>query len=161
MSSDYQIGTRAMPVEVCLTNGSRLHGEVFLSLGAEGHSGGETVADRMNDGRPFFPLRVTAPSPNVLLIGKAHVRYVIAPPEDDDDDRVTDTRGAASQVLVTAVMDSDEAFTGVFFVDLPPDRLRALDYINGASLAFVPLAHLDREYLLNRAHILHFKDMST
>src|SRR5262245_57510142 len=149
-----------MAVEVCLTNGARLHGELFLSLGAEGHAGGETVADRMNDGRPFFPLRVTAPSPNVLLVGKAHVRYVIAPPLDDDD-RISDTRSASAQVLVTAVMDSEEAFTGVFFVDLPPDKTRVLDYVNEAGAAFVALAHLDREYLLNKAHILHFKDMST
>ena len=161
MASDYQIGTRAMPVEVCLTNGARLRGEMFLGHGAEGHAGAETVADRMNDGRPFFPMRVTSPSPNVLLVGKSHVRYVIAPPLDHEDDRIEDVRSASSQLLVTAVMDSEEAFTGVFFVDLPPDRIRVLDYVNEPHLAFVPLAHLDREYLLNRAHILHFKDMST
>src|SRR5690348_8685467 len=100
-----------MPVEVCMTNGARLHGEMFLRLGAEGHSGSETVADRMNDGRPFVPIRVTSPSPNVLLVAKAHVRYVIVPPADRDDDRISDTRSASSQLLVTAVMDSDEAFT--------------------------------------------------
>lgn len=161
MSSDYQIGTRALPVEVCMTNGTRLRGDMFLGLGAEGHAGVQTVADRMNDGKPFFPLRVTAPSPNVLLVGKSHVRYVIAPPLDDEDDRVVDVRSASPQLLVTAVMDSDEAFTGVFFIDLPRDRLRVLDYVNEQQLAFIPLAHLDREYLLNRAHILHFKDMST
>ena len=160
MASDFQIGTRAMPVEVCMTTGSRVHGEMFLRPGALAHSGAETVADRLNDGSPFFPLKVNAPQPAVLLVGKAHVRYVIAPSMEDDD-RVTDGRSAASQALVTAVMDSEEAFTGVFFVDLPPDKVRVLDYVNEPTLAFVPLTHLDKEYLLNRSHILHFKDMST
>lgn len=160
MASDYQIGTRAIPVEVCMTTGSRLRGDMFVRPGAVAHAGSETVSDRLNDGSPFFPLRVTEPEEAMLLVGKAHVRYVIAPPMDDDD-RIVDGRSACSQVLVTAVMDSDEAFTGVCFVDLPPDKIRVLDYVNEPSLSFVPLAHLDKEYLLNRHHILHFKDMGT
>jgi hypothetical protein len=160
LPSDFQIGTRAMPVEVCMTTGSRLHGEMFLRPGALAHGGVETVADRLNDGSLFFPLRVTAPQETMLIVGKAHVRYVIAPSAEDDD-RVTDGRCSSAQALVTAVMDSEEAFTGVFFVELPPDRIRVLDYVNEPSLAFVPLTHLDKEYLLNRQHILHFKDMST
>jgi hypothetical protein len=149
-----------MPVEVCMTTGSRLQGEMFLRPGSVAHAGAETVSDRLNDGSPFFPLKVSAPQPSVLLVGKAHVRYVIAPSMDDDD-RIADGRSAAAQALVTAVMDSEEAFTGVFFVDMPPERVRVLDYVNEPSLSFVPLTHLDKEYLLNRQHILHFKDMST
>ena len=149
-----------MPVLVCMTTGSRLQGEMFLRPGALAHGGEETVADRLNDGSLFFPLKVTSPQEAMLIVGKAHVRYVIAPSADDDD-RVTDGRTSSPQALVTAVMDSEEAFTGVFFVESPPDKVRVLDYVNEPRLAFLPLTHLDKEYLLNREHILHFKDMTT
>jgi hypothetical protein len=154
LASRYQIGTQAVAVEVFFAAGKRLSGEIFLRLGAVGSA--ETVSERMNDGALFFPFR--EPAGQVILIGKSTVLYVVTPSMDDDD-RVADERSSAPQVLVTAELDSGEAITGVFFVDLPPGQVRTLDYINDPKRAFVPLAQLDREYLINRARILHLRDV--
>ncbi len=154
MASTYQIGTQAVTVEVFFAAGARLTGEMFLRLGAVGAA--ESVSERMNDGTPFFPLR--APQGHVVLVGKSTIRYVVTPSMDDDD-RIADERSSSPQVLVTAELDSGESITGVFFVDLPPGQVRTLDYINEPKRAFVPLAQLDREYLINRTHILHLRDV--
>jgi hypothetical protein len=154
VASTYQIGTQSVPVEVFLVSGPRLAGEMFLRLHAVGTL--ETVSERMNDGVAFFPLK--SEDGSVHLVGKAQVRYVVTPSMDDDD-RVSDERNHAPQVLVTAELDSGEAVTGVFFVDLPPGQVRTLDYLNDPKRAFVPLAQLDREYLINRALIRHLRDV--
>ncbi len=154
MASTYQIGTQPVAVEVCLVSGPRLAGDVFLRLGAVGTA--ETISERMNDGAPFFPLR--REDGTVLLVGKSQVRYVVTPSMDDDD-RVAGERSTSPQVLVTAELDSGETFTGVFFVDLPPGQVRTLDYVNESRRAFVPLAQLDREYLINRTLIRHLRDV--
>ncbi len=154
MTESYQVGTQAVGVEVVFASGPRVSGEIFLRLG--GVRAPETVADRLNDGAPFFPLRVADGA--VVLLGKAQVRYVVTPPIDDDTD-VADDRTSVPQLLVTAELDSGEAITGVCFVDLPPGHARSLDYVNDARRAFVVLAHLDREYLINRSFIKLLRDV--
>jgi hypothetical protein len=154
LAQAYQIGTEAVAVEVSMLSGPALAGEMFLRMGAVGAR--ETVSDRLNDGTAFFPLRT--PDGAVLLVGKAQVRYVVAPAMDDDE-RVADERSSMPQMLVTAELDSGETFTGVVFVDLPPGQVRTLDYVNEAKLPFIPLAQLDREYLINRALIRHVRDV--
>jgi hypothetical protein len=153
VASTYQIGTHAFAVDVCMARGTTLSGEMFLRPG--GIRASETVLERLNDGAPFFPLRTS--DRGVLLIGKAQVRYIVTPSLDDDDE-VAEERSSTPQVLVTAELDSGEAITGVFFVDLPPDHLRTLDYLNDAKRAFVALAQLDREYVINRSFIMHLRD---
>jgi hypothetical protein len=154
VASTYQIDTQAFAVEVNMASGPPLSGEMFLRPGGVRPS--ETVLERMNDGVAFFPLKTADGA--VLLVGKAQVRYVVTPSLDDDDD-VAEERSSVPQVLVTAELDSGQAITGVFFVDLPPEHVRALDYINEAKRAFVALAQLDREYLINRAFIRHLRDV--
>jgi hypothetical protein len=153
VASSYQIGTHAFAVEVFMARGATLSGEMFLRPG--GVRASETVLERLNDGAPFFPLNTS--DRGVVLVGKAQVRYILTPSLDDDDD-VAEERSSTPQVLVTAELDSGEAITGVFFVDLPPDHLRTLDYLNDAKRAFVALAQLDREYVINRSFIMHLRD---
>ena len=152
MAAGYQVGTREQPVEIALHGGSRLAGEMFLRPGAM-HA--ESIADRLNDGESFFPMRHDGA---VLLVGKRQVRYVVAPPLEDDDP-VADQRESLPQLLVIAELDDGEQITGTLFVDSPPGHVRALDYVNGPRRAFVPLAQLDREYLINRDFIRHIRDV--
>jgi hypothetical protein len=154
VAPDYQIGTRAALVEVVMAVGPSVSGEMFLRPG--GVHSPESVAQRLNDGTPFFPLRGT--DGQVVLLGKAQVRYVVAPPLDEDDD-MADERSTAPQLLVTAELDSGETITGVCFVDLPPEHVRSLDYVNDAKRDFVALVHLDREYLINRTFIKQLRDV--
>jgi hypothetical protein len=154
LASSYQIGTHSLGVEVFMASGPPIAGEMFLRPG--GVRAAETVAERLNDGAPFFPLRIA--DGGVVLLGKAQVRYVVTPSLDDDD-LVADERSSVPQLLVTAELDSGEAITGVFFVDLPPGHVRSLDYVNEAKHAFVALAQLDREYLINRSFIKQLRDV--
>ena len=156
MTASYQIGTQAVGVEVVFASGPTLAGEIFLRPG--GVRPPETVAERLNDGAPFFPLRL--PDGAVVLLGKAQVRYVVTPPVDDDTE-AGDDRTTVPQLLVTAELDSGEAITGVFFVDLPPGHVRSLDYVNESRREFVVLTHLDREYLINRSFIKLLRDVPT
>jgi hypothetical protein len=154
VESSYQIGTQAVAVEVCMASGPRVVGEMFLR--PAGVRPAETVVDRLNDGTPFFPLRGADAA--IVLVGKSQVRYVVAPSLDDDDE-VADERSNVPQVLVTAELDSGEVITGMFFVDQPPGHVRALDYVNEPARAFVALAQLDREYLINRTFIKQLRDI--
>jgi hypothetical protein len=154
LASSYQIGTQAIAVEIFMASGPSITGEMFLRPG--GVRASETVAERLNDGTPFFPLKF--PDGAVVLLGKAQVRYVITPSLDDDD-AVADERSSVPQLLVTAALDTGETITGVFFVDLPPGHIRSLDYVNEAKRDFVALAQLDREYLINRAFIRQLRDV--
>jgi hypothetical protein len=155
VASSYQIGTQAIAVEVFMASGPSVSGEIFLRPG--GARAAETVAERLNDGTPFFPLKLGDGS--VVLLGKAQVRYVTTPSLDDDD-TVADERSSVPQLLVTAALDTGETITGVFFVDLPPGHIRSLDYVNEANHAFVALAQLDREYLINRTFIRQLRDVA-
>jgi hypothetical protein len=162
VASSYQIGTLAVGVEVFMASGPSIAGEMFLRPGrvesVRGVGAAETVAERLNDGSPFFPLKAKA-NGAVLLLGKAQVRYVVTPSLDDDDD-VADGRSSIPQLLVTAELDTGEAITGVFFVDLPPGHVRSLDYVNESKREFVALAQLDREYLINRSFIRQLRDLA-
>ena len=152
--SSYQIGTQAVAVEVCMASGPRVVGDMFLRPG--GVRPAERVVERLNDGSPFFPLRGAGEA--IVLVGKAQVRYVVAPSLDDDDE-VADERSSVPQLLVTAELDSGEAITGMFFVDQPPGHIRTLDYVNEPARTFVALAQLDREYLINRSFIKQLRDV--
>ena len=56
MTSAYQIGTGSVRVEVSMAGGERLVGEMFLRPAAGG-ARYESVASRLNEPAPFFPLR--------------------------------------------------------------------------------------------------------
>jgi hypothetical protein len=154
-TSGYQIGTQAFGVEVFMARGPTIAGEMFLRPG--GVRAAETVAERLNDGAPFFPLRLA--DGKVVLLGKAQIRYVVTPPPDDEGE-VADERSSVPQFLVTADLDSGEAITGVFFIDLPPGHVRTLDYVNEPKREFVALSLLDREYLINRSFITQLRDQT-
>jgi hypothetical protein len=155
VSADYEVGTSAESIEVVLCGGVRIVGEIFLRPGQS--RGAESVADRLNDRDPFFPVKQDE---SVLLVSKAQVRYVVTPPLDDEDP-TAEQRPSLPQLLVTAEMDDGEQITGVFFIDLPPGQVRALDYVNGTRRAFLPLAQLDREYLIHRQYVRFIRDVQT
>jgi hypothetical protein len=127
---------------------------MFLRPG--GVRAAETVAERLNDGDSFFPLKDN--DGRVVLLGKGQVRYVVTPSADEDD-QLAEERNSSPQLLVTVELDSGEAVAGVFFVDMPPGHVRALDYVNCANRPFVLLAQLDRDYVINRHFITQIRDM--
>lgn len=157
MSDSYQIETATVAVEIHFETGAPLQGQVFLRPGAAAHYGTETLADRLNDGSPFFPVRVKGPGESVLLVSKARVRYVIGP-SSAADERVASERAAATQVGVQAVFEDGSTTSGILFIDLPPEQCRPLDYVNDPGRHFVALAQPGRDLFVNRALVRYFRD---
>ncbi len=153
----YHLETYTVTVEVSLGGGASLVGQMFLRPLAAGHGGRETVADRLNDGSPFFPLRVLEPVPATVLVGKAQVRYVLAPTPAGDE-RIALQRAAASQIGVTAVLDDGQTVSGILFIDLPPGHTRTLDYITLPDHTFVEVAQPERDCFINRSRVRYFRD---
>ena len=157
MTGEFQIATYTIDVEVSLGDGPRLVGQMFLRHVADRHSGPETLADRLNDGLPFFPLRVSEPEPATLLVGKAQVRYVIGP-DLSADERMAVTRAVATKVGASVLLDDGQALSGVMFVESPPGHDRPLDFVNQPEQAFVVLAQPGHECLINRNRIRYMLD---
>lgn len=160
MPHEYQIQTDAVPTEISLGDGVRLVGHMFLRASAAGHAGPETVADRLNDRTPFFPFRASAPDHAVLLIGKAQVRYVIAP-DSGANERVAFARAASSQLGASVMLDDGEVLSGIVFIDNAPGHARPLDFLNGLVDPFVVLVGPTEEYLVNRSRIRYFLDVAS
>lgn len=160
MADEYQIHTDAVPAEVSLGEGARLVGHMFLRPSVAGHAGPETVADRLNDGTPFFPFRASAPDETVLLVGKAQVRYVIAP-SSGANERVAFARAASVQLGASVMLDDGEVLSGVIFIDNAPGQARPLDFLNALVEPFVVLVGETQEYLINRSRIRYFLDLSS
>ncbi|HEX7124717.1 MAG TPA: hypothetical protein VF406_02935 [Thermodesulfobacteriota bacterium] len=160
MSDEYQIQTHVVPVEVSLGDGPHLVGHMFLRPHTAGHAGPETVADRLNDRTAFFPVRAAAPEPALLLVGKAQVRYVIAP-DSGTIERVAFRRAAAVQIGASIMLDDGEVVSGIVFLDGVPGQVRPLDYLNAIEDPFVTLVRPDQEYLINRTRIRYFVDITS
>lgn len=160
MSDEYQIRTDAVPVELSLGDGVRLSGQMFLRPSAAGHAGPETLADRLNDATPFFPFRASSPDQAVLLVGKAQVRYVIAP-SSAANERVAVARAASVQLGASVMLDDGEILSGIVFIDNAPGHARPLDFLNGLVEPFVVLADPSQEYLINRSRIRYFLDLTS
>lgn len=160
MSDEYQIQTHVVQVEISLGEGPRLVGQMFLRPLTAGHAGPETVADRLNDKSPFFPLRAMTPEPALLLVGKAQVRYVIAP-DSGTNDRVAFRRAASVQIGASIMLDDGEVVSGIVFIEGDPGHVRPLDFLNTVDDPFITLVRPDQEYLINRTRIRYFVDIAS
>lgn len=157
MISLYRIDTRPVRVDVSLGGARRRSGDVFLHHGAVKHSGDETVLDLMNDPHPFFPLRVSEPTPGTVLIAKSHVHCMFVPPMADDE-RIADARAAATRLEVTIELDDEQELDGTIYAELPPGQGRTLDFVNLPGSPFLVLVQASRDCIVNRSRIQAIRD---
>ncbi|MGE0439481.1 MAG: hypothetical protein AB7L66_09220 [Gemmatimonadales bacterium] len=139
--------TQRQKVAVHLTDRRVLRGDVHLQV-AQHHSGQETTTDLFNRGEPFFALVLEDAAP--VFIAKGQVLYAEIGPTDADED--ADRISAARRVELEVEMADGSLLEGVVMFELPPDRLRALDFLNAAP-AFFPLWHEEAVRIVNRNHI--------
>ena len=157
MISLYRIDTRAVRVDVSLGGGRRRSGEVFLHHGAVKHTGDETVLDLLNDPHPFFPLRVTDPTPATVLIAKSHVHCMFVPSMGDDE-RIAEARSTATRLEVTIELDDDQELEGTLYAELPQGQQRTLDFVNSPGAPFLVLVQASRDCIVNRSRIQAIRD---
>ena len=124
--------TERVRVEVPLTDRRILRGDIHLHSGAKHHSGPETPADLFNRPENFFALVLEGEQP--LFIAKRHVLYIQLPPQPAIDD--PDRASAAMRIELEIEMADGSLHEGVVMYELPPDRPRALDFLNNAPPFF-------------------------
>lgn len=152
-----RIRTRSVAVEIELGSAARLKGEVFLHDVSGAHAGGETIVDLLNEPSPFFPLRLSPPDPQTLLVAKAHVRFMFVPPLATDE-RIAELRRGSARLELVFDVGGDEVLSGVLYADCPPPNVRALDVLNATAERFLVLVQEGKDCLVGRSHIRHVRD---
>lgn len=140
--------TLRIRAEVLVTGGRTLTGNLHLQSQASSHSGPETPVDALNRDERFFPL--TDDSDRTIILAKSQVLAVgigAGLPEDDPD-----RRSAARTIALRVELSDGNEFSGTVATELPPDRRRALDFLNLAS-GFFGLASESAVRFINRRHI--------
>lgn len=142
------LSTRRQRVEVNLTERRVLGGEIHLQMLARLHSGPETPTDFLNRDDQFFVLSLEDEQP--VFVAKAQVLYLKLPPQPaiEDPDRAV----AARRIELEVELSDGTLLEGIVMMELPPDRLRALDFLNSAA-PFFPLWTVDAVRVINRNHI--------
>jgi hypothetical protein len=154
MSSDYRIEKVRYSVEVILSNGHRLDGDVFCQSVGRFHTRPDEPLDLLNDNEAFLPLVVADGS--IRLVQKAHIAVMgTALPEGDD---AVDTGVLGMRVVVTLVDGSEQM--GTIFPELHPDRERLVDFLNDTPLRFLALFTTAQLRLVNRVHIAYVRPVS-
>jgi hypothetical protein len=157
-STLYKVETEAVEVDVSFAHEKRMHGQMFLRPSIVSATGIESIADRLNDRKPFFPLRVRELQGQTVLLGKHQVRFVaraVRPAEQAETVRpCTD-----QQLCAVLEFESGEELVGAFRLAANSDFRRLLDYINYDHDMFVPF-YADRyEYVINRFHIRSCREL--
>ncbi len=142
------LSTRRQRVEAHLTDHRVLCGEIHLQMLARHHSGPETTTDFLSREEPFFALSLEHEQP--VFVAKAQVLYLGLPSQQviDDPDRAV----AAQRIELEIELSDGSRLEGIVMMELPPDRPRALDFLNSAA-SFFPLWTADAVRLVNRNHI--------
>ncbi len=139
--------TRRQPVEIRLSDRS-VRGDIHLQPVARLHGGPETPADLLNRNENFFALMVDGEQP--LFVAKAQVLYLAFPAGSAIDD--PDRASAARRIELEIELADGSRLEGVVMIELPPDRLRALDFLNAAP-DFFPLWTPELVRIVNRHHV--------
>ena len=152
--SEYRIQKVRRPVEVTLTNGLRLDGDVFVQASTRFRAGPEEPLDLLNDDEPFLPLVLETGA--AYLVQKAQIAVVgTGLPEGDD----AVERAVVGMKIELTLIDGS-AHVGCIFPESRVDRQRLIDVLNDTSLPFVALFTADQLRLVNRRQIAYVRPVN-
>jgi hypothetical protein len=135
-------------VELRLTGHQVLLGDIHLQLVAQTHSGPESPLDMLNRPEAFFAMTLEGEQP--VLLAKSQVVALRLPAEAAGGDPA---RESAARRMEMAVEFSDGTrLEGAVLLELPPDRLRLLDFLNFAPAFFGLRTGADLQ-VVNRSHV--------
>ena len=126
--SELTVPTVALDADVTCADGRRFRGCLFVPATAPTHAGPTRAEDWMNALVPFFPFASKEGGPPVLL-NKREVLFVTVAAEADAGDLPEGTASPSRRVAVEA---ESQRLEGTIVVDMPQDRTRVLDYLNGS-----------------------------
>jgi hypothetical protein len=129
-----RVPRRVVPVRILLDDGRTLNGGLFTSMAAPG-GGSERLVDHLNDPtEEFIPF---AYGDDRFLLNKSGIVTVQVP------DGLGEVEGyeevpEGHEIAVRISLAGGTSLLGRFFVLMPPERSRVLDYLNAAP-RFLPL----------------------
>jgi len=124
--------TQRVAARVVLAEGVVLAGELHLLARITSPAVSESPLEMLNREDPFFAL--TLAEGGVAFVSKAQVAVVSCQRLDSQDD--PDRASAAKLVELSVEMTDGIEYRGRSSFELPPNRARALDYINGVGRFF-------------------------
>lgn len=142
------VNTVRTRVEVMVTGRRTLRGDVHLSPFAQNHSGPESVIDLLNRPEQFFAMTLDGEQP--IMVAKEQVLVFRLPPHAPITDPARES--AARKIELSVELDDGSAFEGAVLIELPPDRLRLLDFLNFTP-TFFALSSPDAVRVINRKHV--------
>ena len=123
----------------------------FLQDYAEGHSGRELILDVCNSTHDFIPLEEVQQK-EVILANKRRIRWVELKEKDFLDDVMF-----PQEQPVEVEMSGGKVFEGTFPVEMPPERSRLSDHLNGTP-QFLYLIRKEGDLILNKSYLLYVRD---
>ncbi len=141
--------TNRVPAKVNLVEGLTVEGELHLLTRPAYPPGPETPLEMLNRPDAFFAL--TLGGGGVAFIPKSQVVEVSClqeVPLFSDPDR----ESAAKHVDLEVVMPGGSLHRGIATLELPPNRSRALDFVNGSGQFFAIWSDGATRYI-NKSHV--------
>jgi hypothetical protein len=142
------LDTHRQRAEILLTGRRVITGDIHLLLAAENHSGPETPIDLLNRDEAFFAVTLEGEQP--VFVAKSQVLSLRIPLGAAGHDAARES--AARRLEFEVELADGSLFEGAVHFELPPDRLRLLDFLNLAP-PFFALESADAVRLLNRGHV--------
>ena len=130
-----RVPMRAIPVDLRLRSGAKLHVTLHLAEAVQDHEGGETMMDFLEADRHFLP--VHDDDGKLLLLNRDGIVYLriardATPVLSMSASSSADGLRAVDVVNVSLPFtDDDAALVGVLANELPPDETRVSDIVNG------------------------------
>jgi hypothetical protein len=142
------VNTRRLRVDLLLTGHRTITGDIHLQPLAAHHTGPETAVDLFNRNEQFFAVTLEGEQP--LFLAKSQVVYLKLPPQPpiEDPDRAT----AARRLDLEVELADGTLLEGLVSLEMPPDRLRILDFLNYAPRFFAVWTP-ETVRVVNRDHV--------
>ena len=152
--SDLRIEKVRRAVEVTLTNGHRLHGDLFVPLVAPNRPGPGEPLDLLNEDDPFLPL--VHAGADTYLVQKSQITVVATPLPVRDD--AVERALVGMHVELTLVDGSTQL--GSIFLEVRGSQDRLSDALNDVTLPFVAVFTAEQLRLVNRRHIAYVRSVT-
>ncbi len=151
----FRLPMREVAARVLMDSGESLEGVLYVvAEGPDGHPG--RLVDRLNDPtEEFVPMSWKGDSVLINKSGMLTVRL-----KESGFDEVPDAGEQPEHTVpVRVTLAGGHGLLGRFFVSMPPERARVLDYLNAAP-RFVPLLGEQNVTLVQRRYIHNVRTLA-
>ncbi len=144
---DQKISVETRRIELVLTNGARLNGEMYLQLHGYHRAGPQRVGEVLNDENNFLPVRTEE---GTKLINLAQI-VAVSVSADDEFDQILALGETHQLRVITSI---GEIFDALIYVNLPSGRNRPKDFLDQKKRFLLFLVEEKVVYIARRKIIM-------